>query len=51
MKLKEILQTGNVSWSLSSHYPIYLATATIAQQLDATFSTSAKLDILSVDLS
>ena len=51
MKVKEVLQTGNTAWSPSSHYPIYLATGTVAQQLDATFSTSAKLDILSVDFS
>ena len=51
MKVKEILQTGNIAWSPSSHYPIYLATGTVTQQLDATFSTSAKLEILSVDLS
>jgi len=51
MKVKEVSQTGNTAWSPSCHYPIYLATGTVAQQLDATFSTSAKLDILSVDFS
>ena len=46
-----MLQTGNTAWSPSSHYPIYLATGTVAQQLNATFNTSAKLDILLVDFS
>ena len=49
--MKEKSQTGNTAWSPSCHYPIYLATGTVAKQLDATFSTSAKLDILSVDFS
>ncbi|XP_071952152.1 protein transport protein Sec31A-like [Antedon mediterranea] len=50
MKVKEIDITANVAWSPSSQYPIYLATGTAAQQLDATFSTSAALDIYSLSL-
>jgi len=37
MKLKEIKRTANVAWSPASHYPVYLAAGTAAQQLDATF--------------
>ncbi|XP_033127345.1 protein transport protein Sec31A-like [Anneissia japonica] len=50
MKVKEIDLTANVAWSPSSQYPIYLATGTAAQQLDATFSTSAALEIYSLSL-
>lgn len=51
MKVKEIKRTANVAWSPSEQYPIYLAAGTAAQQLDATFSTSAALEIFSLDLS
>jgi len=37
MKLKEIDRTANVAWSPASQHPIYLASGTAAQQLDATF--------------
>lgn len=37
MKLKEVERTANVAWSPASHYPVYLAAGTAAQQLDATF--------------
>jgi len=51
MKVKEIKRTANVAWSPAEQYPIYLAAGTAAQQLDATFSTSAALEIFSLDLS
>ncbi|KAG7241216.1 hypothetical protein INR49_025959 [Caranx melampygus] len=44
MKLKEIKRTAIQSWSPAQHHPIYLATGTSAQQLDASFSTSASLE-------
>uniref|UniRef100_A0A8C9XCF1 Protein transport protein Sec31A n=1 Tax=Sander lucioperca TaxID=283035 RepID=A0A8C9XCF1_SANLU len=40
MKLKEINRTAIQSWSPAQHHPIYLATGTSAQQLDASFSTN-----------
>lgn len=39
------------AWSPAQNHPIYLATGTSAQQLDATFSTSASLEIFELDLS
>ncbi|GCC21684.1 hypothetical protein chiPu_0020159 [Chiloscyllium punctatum] len=51
MKLKEIERTAIQSWSPASHHPLYLATGTSAQQLDATFSTSAALEIYELDFS
>ncbi|XP_024614650.1 protein transport protein Sec31A isoform X3 [Neophocaena asiaeorientalis asiaeorientalis] len=51
MKLKEIDRTAMQAWSPAQNHPIYLATGTSAQQLDATFSTSASLEIFELDLS
>ncbi|XP_078386799.1 protein transport protein Sec31A isoform X1 [Cetorhinus maximus] len=51
MKLKEIERTAIQSWSPASHHPLYLATGTSAQQLDATFSTNAALEIYELDFS
>ncbi|XP_054614070.1 protein transport protein Sec31A isoform X2 [Dunckerocampus dactyliophorus] len=51
MKLKEINRTAIQSWSPEHHHPIYLATGTSAQQLDASFSTNASLEIFELDLS
>ncbi|XP_069741805.1 protein transport protein Sec31A isoform X2 [Narcine bancroftii] len=51
MKLKEIERTAVQSWSPASHHPLYLATGTSAQQLDATFSTNAALEIYELDFS
>ncbi|NXU55385.1 SC31A protein, partial [Turnix velox] len=51
MKLKEIDRTAMQAWSPPQQHPIYLATGTSAQQLDATFSTSASLEIFELDLS
>lgn len=50
MKLKEIDRTAMQAWSPSQQHPIYLATGTSAQQLDATFSTNASLEIFELDL-
>nr|XP_054773269.1 protein transport protein Sec31A-like isoform X2 [Lytechinus pictus] len=50
MKVKDIGRTANMAWSPAGQYPIYIATGTAAQQLDATFSTSAALEIFSLDL-
>lgn len=51
MKLKEIDRTAIQAWSPAQNHPIYLATGTSAQQLDATFSTNASLEIFELDLS
>ncbi|CAN9504574.1 unnamed protein product [Ophioblennius macclurei] len=51
MKLKEIKRTAIQSWSPSQHHPVYLATGTSAQQLDASFSTTASLEFFLLDLS
>ncbi|XP_051837179.1 protein transport protein Sec31B isoform X1 [Antechinus flavipes] len=49
MKLKELERPAVQVWSPSSQHPIYLATGTSAQQLDASFSTNATLEIFEVD--
>uniref|UniRef100_W5MDM7 SEC31 homolog B, COPII coat complex component n=1 Tax=Lepisosteus oculatus TaxID=7918 RepID=W5MDM7_LEPOC len=49
MKLKEIQRTAQQAWSPASLHPAYLATGTSAQQLDASFSTSAALEIFEMD--
>ncbi|KAG5889116.1 hypothetical protein JTB14_034174 [Gonioctena quinquepunctata] len=51
MKVKDIERTANVAWSPKNQYPIYLAAGTAAQQLDASFNTSAALEIYSLNLS
>ena len=50
MKIKEINQTANIAWSPASQYPVYLATGTAAQQVDASFSTTSKIDLYSLNL-
>ncbi|KAM6066676.1 protein transport protein Sec31B isoform 2-T2 [Chlamydotis macqueenii] len=49
MKLKEIERTAVQAWSPANNHPIYLATGSSAQQLDASFSTNATLEIFEVD--
>ncbi|XP_060096936.1 protein transport protein Sec31B [Heteronotia binoei] len=49
MKLKEVERTAVQAWSPAGHHPICLAAGTSAQQLDASFNTSATLDIFEVD--
>lgn len=44
-------RTANIAWSPAPQYPIYLAAGTAAQQLDATFSTNAALEIFTLNLS
>ncbi|XP_062521196.1 protein transport protein Sec31A-like [Corticium candelabrum] len=50
MKVKEIHRTANIAFSPAKHHPILLAAGTAAQQLDATFSTTAALEIFALDL-
>ncbi|KAK7872942.1 hypothetical protein R5R35_004256 [Gryllus longicercus] len=50
MKVKEIDRTVNVAWSPATQYPILLAAGTAAQQLDSSFSTSAALELYSLNL-
>uniref|UniRef100_A0A8C5F3G5 SEC31 homolog B, COPII coat complex component n=1 Tax=Gadus morhua TaxID=8049 RepID=A0A8C5F3G5_GADMO len=49
MRLKEIQRTAHQAWSPASHHPIYLALGTSAQQLDASFNTTAALEIFEMD--
>ncbi|KAM4624415.1 protein transport protein Sec31A isoform 2-T2 [Polymixia lowei] len=51
MRLKEIQRTAHQAWSPAIHHPIYLALGTSAQQLDASFNTTAALEIFEVDFS
>ncbi|KAM6184758.1 LOW QUALITY PROTEIN: protein transport protein Sec31B [Rhynchocyon petersi] len=51
MKLKELERPAVQVWSPASQYPVYLATGTSAQQLDASFSTNGTLEIFEVDFS
>ena len=37
MRVKEVDKTANVAWSPALQHPAYIAAATAAQQLDATF--------------
>ncbi|XP_035389249.1 protein transport protein Sec31A isoform X2 [Electrophorus electricus] len=49
MRVKEILRTATQAWSPAAHHPAYLALGTSAQQLDATFNTTAALEIFEMD--
>ncbi|XP_017293554.1 protein transport protein Sec31A isoform X2 [Kryptolebias marmoratus] len=49
MRLKEIQRTAHQAWSPAGHHPIYLALGTSAQQLDASFNTTAAIEIFEVD--
>ncbi|XP_062716426.1 protein transport protein Sec31A isoform X4 [Aedes albopictus] len=51
MKVKELQKTVNVAWSPVQQTPIMLAAGTAAQQLDSSFSTSAALELYSINLS
>lgn len=51
MRLKEIQRTAHQAWSTAGHHPIHLALGTSAQQLDASFNTTAALEIFEVDFS
>jgi protein transport protein SEC31 len=50
MKVKELDKTVNLAWSPAGQATIMLAAGTAAQQLDASFSTSASLDIYGLNL-
>lgn len=50
MKVKELQKTVNVAWSPVQQSPIMLAAGTAAQQLDSSFSTSAALELYSINL-
>lgn len=50
-KIKEIKRTANVAWSPRSLQSIYLTAGTVAQQLDANFSTTSSLEVFRLDLS
>lgn len=50
MKIKELQKTVNVAWSPNQQNPILLAAGTSAQQLDASFSTNATLELYSLNL-
>ncbi|XP_061822539.2 protein transport protein Sec31A isoform X1 [Nerophis lumbriciformis] len=49
MRLKEIQRTAQQAWSPAGHHPICLALGTSAQQLDASFNTTAALEIFEMD--
>lgn len=51
MKVKDLERTVNVAWSPAAQYPTFLAAGTAAQQLDASFNTSASLELYSLNLS
>uniref|UniRef100_A0AAX7V390 Protein transport protein Sec31A n=1 Tax=Astatotilapia calliptera TaxID=8154 RepID=A0AAX7V390_ASTCA len=51
MRLKEIQRTAHQAWSPAGHHPIYLALGTAAQQLDASFNTTAAIEIFEMDFS
>lgn len=51
MRLKEIQRTAHPAWSPAAHHPIHLALGTSAQQLDASFNTTAALEIFELDFS
>lgn len=50
MKVKELDRTVNIAWSPMQQQPVLLAAGTAAQQLDASFSTSAVLEIYGLNL-
>ncbi|XP_052766437.1 protein transport protein Sec31A-like isoform X3 [Mya arenaria] len=50
MKVKEISRTANIAWSPQPQHPVYMVAGTAAQQLDATFSTSAALELYHLNL-
>uniref|UniRef100_A0A3P8YBN9 Protein transport protein Sec31A n=1 Tax=Esox lucius TaxID=8010 RepID=A0A3P8YBN9_ESOLU len=49
MRLKEVQRTAHPAWSPAPHHPICLALGTSAQQLDASFNTTAALEIFELD--
>ncbi|KAF3704316.1 Protein transport protein Sec31B SEC31-like protein 2 SEC31-related protein B SEC31B-1 [Channa argus] len=51
MRLKEIQRTAHQAWSPAGQHPVCLALGTSAQQLDASFNTTAALEIFELDFS
>ncbi|KAG9267521.1 protein transport protein Sec31A-like isoform X2 [Astyanax mexicanus] len=49
MRVKEILRTATQAWSPAAQHPAYLALGTSAQQLDASFNTTAALELFEMD--
>jgi len=49
VKIKEVTATANYAWSPNDVDSIYMAAGTAAQQLDASFSSNAKIEIYSID--
>ncbi|CAG9564424.1 unnamed protein product [Danaus chrysippus] len=50
MKIKELKRTVNMSWSPAELYPSMLVTGSAAQQVDASFSSNASLELYSLNL-
>ncbi|XP_063227208.1 protein transport protein Sec31A isoform X4 [Bacillus rossius redtenbacheri] len=50
MKVKEAERTANLAWSPAAQHPVMLAAGTAAQQLDASFSTAAQLELCTLGL-
>lgn len=50
MKVKELESTVNVVWSPQNFSPVMLATGSAAQHVDSSFSSTASLDIYSINL-
>ncbi|XP_037071557.1 protein transport protein Sec31A-like [Pollicipes pollicipes] len=50
MKVKEAERTANVAWSPAPLPRVLMAAGTAAQQLDATFSSTARLEVFSLAL-
>lgn len=51
MKLKEVSRNATVAWSPLAHHPDLIATGAVSGSLDATFSSSAELEIFPLELS
>uniref|UniRef100_H2ZG01 Protein transport protein Sec31A n=1 Tax=Ciona savignyi TaxID=51511 RepID=H2ZG01_CIOSA len=50
VKIKQVNVAANYAWSPAENHPVYIAAGTAAQQLDATFSSNAKLELYAVDM-
>ena len=50
MKVKDLERTANIAWSPAKYPSILLAAGTAAQQLDASFETSAVLELYTLNL-
>ena len=50
VKIKDIPVTANYAWSPPENHPMYIAAGTAAQQMDASFSSNAKLELYAIDM-